>query len=274
MRLPAALLALSFAVRCLAWGADGHRIVGTIASSDLTPAAAAGVRDLLGDQTLADACVWADEIRSDPRYDWVAPLHYINVPVGAMSLDMKRDASGGKQVVTAIATYRATLKDTNRSREERLLALRLLLHFVADIHQPFHVSYAKDKGGNALAVQAFGERSNMHRVWDSDLIRRRLKETTGGWATMSADLRQAITDERRAAWRKSSDAVDWANESLAITRRLYAKAPDAKTGVDDDYWKAWMPTVDERLQAAGVRLAVVLNESFPEPKVPVDAPKP
>lgn len=273
MRLPAALLALSCAAQCLAWGADGHRIVGTIASSDLTPAAAAGVRDLLGEQTLADACVWADEIRSDPRYDWVAPLHYINVPIGATTLDMKRDANGGKQVVTAIATYRATLKDAGKSREERLLALRLLLHFVADIHQPFHVSYAKDKGGNALGVQAFGERSNMHRVWDSDLIRRRLKETTGGWATMSADLRQAITDEQRAAWRKSGDAADWANESLAITRNLYIKAPDSRTGVDEAYWKLWMPTVNERLQTAGVRLAVVLNEAFAQPAPPA-TPKP
>lgn len=266
MHLPATCLALLCAARCLAWGADGHRIVGTIASSDLTPAAAAAVRDLLGDQTLADACVWADEVRSDPRYDWVAPLHYINVPVGATSLEMKRDANDGKQVVSAIATYRATLKDTTKTREERLLALRLLLHFVADIHQPFHVSYAKDKGGNALAVQAFGTRSNMHRVWDTDLIRRRLKDTTGGWATMSADLRQSITDEQRAAWRKSSDPVDWANESLTITRKAYAKPPDEKTGVDDAYWKAWMPTVDTRLQAAGVRLAAVLNEALPEPK--------
>ena len=274
MRALATLLALLASCPCLAWGADGHRIVGTIASSELTPTAAAEVRALLGDQTLADACVWADEIRSDPRYDWVAPLHYINAPLGATSVDMKRDANGGKQVVTAIGTYREMLKNTTQSREERLLALRLLLHFVADIHQPFHVSYAKDKGGNALAVQAFGERSNMHRVWDSDLIRRRLKETTGGWATMSADLRQAITDEQRTAWRKSLDPVDWANESFTITRRLYVRAPDPKTGVDDAYWKAWMPTVDERLQMAGIRLGAVLNESFPEPKVPHAQPKP
>ena len=271
-----ALLATVLATSpCLAWGGDGHRIVGTIASSDLTPATAAAVRDLLGEQTLADACCWADEIRSDKQYDWIKPLHYINVPMGATSIDVQRDAAGGQQVLAAIDRFKAVLADAKRPRQERLQALRLVLHLVADVHQPLHVSYAVDLGGNKLAVTSFGERSNMHRVWDSDLIRRRLKETKGGWATLSADLRQAITPERRETWRKARDSKAWAEESLAITRRLYAEPPDAKEGVNDAYWKAWMPTVEQRLQAAGVRLAVVLNEALDANAPPAqNAPRP
>lgn len=267
----ALLATLLVAGPCLAWGADGHRIIGTIASSDLTPTAAAAVRDLLGEQTLADACCWADEVRSDSRYEWVKPLHYVNVPVGATSVDLKRDAAGGEQVLAAIERYRAVLADAKRPRDERLEALRLLLHFVGDVHQPLHVSYAVDLGGNKLSVRSFGEKSNMHRVWDTDLIRRRLKDTKGGWATMSADLRQAITAERRATWLAQGEPVQWADESLAVTRRLYAEPPDVASGVDDAYWKKWMPTVQERLQAAGVRLAMVLNKTL---DAKVESPEP
>lgn len=263
------LAALLTASPCLAWGGDGHRIVGTIASSDLTPATAVAMRELLGEQTLADACCWADEIRSDSRYDWVKPLHYINVPRGATSIDLPRDAADGQQVLAAIERYRRALADPKRPKEERLEALRLVLHFVADVHQPLHVSYAFDLGGNKLSVTSFGARSNMHRVWDSDLIRRRLKDTQGGWATMSADLRRSITPERREAWRKMRDPKAWADESLVITRKLYAEPPDAAEGVNETYWKAWMPVVEARLQAAGVRLALVLNEAL-DPKGAAD----
>ncbi len=275
MRLIAFLPALLIAGPCLAWGADGHRIVGTIASSDLTPATAAAVRELLDDQTLADACCWADDVRSDRQYDWIKPLHYINVPQGATSVDMARDGAKGEQVVGAIERYRKVLADASQPKERRLEALRLILHLVGDIHQPMHVSYAADLGGNRLAVVSFGSKSNMHRVWDTDLIRRRLKDTKGGWATMSADLRQSITAEQREAWRKAADPRDWADESLAVTRRIYAGPPDAKEGVNDAYWTVWMPVVNQRLQAAGVRLAAVLNAALdPKGEAPTLAPSP
>jgi len=267
MRSASCLLPLLLAARCLAWGGDGHRIVGTIASSDLTPAAAAAMRELLGDETLADACCWADEVRSDRTYDWLKPLHYINVPLGATALDMSRDGAKGEQVVDAIARFRKVLADPSQPKEKRREALRLVLHFVGDIHQPLHVSYAVDLGGNRLSVVSFGAKSNMHRVWDTDLIRRKLKDTKGGWATLSADLRQSITDQQRETWRAVTEPRAWADESLSITRRLYREPPDAKEGVNDAYWQAWMPVVNERLQMAGVRLAAVLNAALdPKPE--------
>jgi len=245
-----------------AWGAEGHRVIGTIASANFDEATAKAVRELLGDETVADACCWADEVRSDRQYDWLKPLHYINVPRRAERLDMTRDALDGQQIVTTIAKYRDVLKDPSKPKEERLLALRLVLHMVGDLHQPLHVSYADDLGGNKLTLTAFGKKSNLHRAWDTDLIRRRLKDTKGGWPVMSADLREAITAEQRAAWTKSLDPLDWANESLVITRKVYANLPKAPGDVDDSYYEQWMPTVNERLQAAGIRLAALLNEAF------------
>jgi S1/P1 Nuclease len=266
LRIPAIIsLSLAAAAPCFAWGGDGHRIVATIATSYLTEDVAKQVHDLLGDQTVADAATWADDMRSDPKYDWIKPYHYIDLPRNAQSVDMKRDGAEGKQVISGILKYREVLRDTSRPKEERLEALRLLFHFVGDVHQPFHVSYTDDKGGNMLSVLAWGKKSNMHRVFDSDLISRRLKDTKGGWATMSADLRNAITDAQRKQWSSAADPVIWANESFSITRQAYSKAPNARTGVDDAYWKEWMPTVNLRLEMAGVRLAALLNDALKAP---------
>jgi len=267
MRHIAAITLLLLARTCFAWGNEGHRIVGAIAAAQLDKQTAKVVAELLDDQTVADAACWADEVRSDRQYDWIKPLHYINVPRGATSVDMQRDGAKGEQVVTSIAKYRDILKDTSRSKAERAEALKLLLHFVGDVHQPMHVSYKEDLGGNKLTVTSFGKKSNMHKVWDTDLIQRRLRDTKGGWATMSADLRQAITDDQRKTWAAGTNPVDWANESFAITVQLYAKAP-GNDGVNDDYYKQWSPTLNARLQAAGVRLGALLNDTLKAPAAP------
>jgi len=250
---------LTTVTSAFAWGNEGHRVIGTIASANFDEATAKAVRDLLGEESMAEACCWADEVRSDRQYDWIKPLHYINAPRSAERIDMSRDGLDGQQIISTIIKYREVLADRTKSKEERLLALRLVAHMVGDIHQPLHVSYKDDLGGNKLTLKAFGKKSNLHRAWDTDLIQRRLKDTKGGWPVMSADLRQAITDEQRAAWMKSLEPIVWANESLAITRRVYANMPKAPGDVDDGYYAEWMPTVNERLQAAGIRLAAVLN---------------
>ncbi len=257
-----AIAASAACTPCLAWGEDGHKIVATIGTAMLTEDAQKALRELLGDESVADAAVWADQIRSDPQYDWITPLHYINVPRNATSLDMARDGNGGVQVVSSILKYRDILKDTTKSQDERRLALRLLIHFVGDVHQPFHVSYKDDLGGNKLTVQAFGKKSNMHKVWDSELIRRRLNDTKGGWATMSADLRQSVTAEQLKKWTASGDPAVWANEAFSITRMLYRDAPDPTTGVDDAYFQRWQPTLNECLQVGGVRLGTLLNDAL------------
>lgn len=263
--LLAALALLLGSPQAFAWGGEGHRIIGTIATSFMDEAVLKEVRELLGEMTIADACVWADEIRSDPRYDWVKPLHYINVPRSAERINLDRDGENGQQVVSAIVKYRDVLKDRSRPREERVEALKLVMHFVGDVHQPLHVSYKDDLGGNKLSLNAFGRKSNLHRAWDTDLIQRRLKGTKGGWATMSADLRQSIKPEQQRQWSASLDPIVWANESLTITRRIYRDLPKPPNDIDDAYFERWMPTVNERLQAAGVRLAALLDSALRPP---------
>jgi len=159
----------------VAWGPDGHKITATIATANLTPQAQAGVRALLGGQTLADVSTWADEIKSNPKYRWADRLHYANVELGSKAFTLSRDCQGDKCVVAAILKYAHVLREPKADRAAKAEALRFLTHFVADVHQPLHVSHAHDKGGNDVKVFFFNQNTDLHKVWDSLLIRRAKK---------------------------------------------------------------------------------------------------
>lgn len=246
---------------CRAWGPDGHRIIGDIAMKHLRPAAKRAVAELLGDQSLADACNWADEIRKNPAYDWAKPLHYINVPKGALIVDLNRDCPEGNCVVSAIRRYSMVLRDPRAPREQRVEALKFLIHFVGDVHQPLHVSYAEDRGGNTVRVTFCGQPDwNFHSVWDDAMIKRRM---VGDREAMTKRIEASISNSDVIRWQRATDPREWANESLAITRRLYRELP-ADHVLDEKYFQHNIDTVEDRLAAAGVRLAATLNSLFPE----------
>jgi len=289
------LLAM-IATPCFGWGPDGHRIVGAIAMTYLTEKTKAAIHDLLGEQSLPDACNWADELRSDSSYDWAKPLHYINVPRGVTKVDLERDCKSEKCVLGAIKKYEAMLRDKQAPREQRVEALKFLVHFIGDVHQPMHVSYEDDQGGNKVSVSgawlpvnqsgdpAKQRKWNLHSVWDSGLIEHRM---AGDRDKMIQDIRRRITDRKLALWRKSKNAVDWANESLAITIKLYQLLP-ANGQLDESYYRRNIGITEDRLAAAGVRVAAMLNDIFDDAPasppnanplsrpqaVPQDTPKP
>ena len=121
------VLVLLLAAPCLGWGADGHRIVGEIASHHLTPEARAGVQVLLGDQSLADVGTWADEVRSQPEYQWTRPLHYANVKPEGTEFDLNRDCPEEGCVVSAIIRFTEVLQDREASTAEKTEALNFVL---------------------------------------------------------------------------------------------------------------------------------------------------
>ena len=131
---------------CFGWGRDGHRIVGEIATHHLPPEAKAGVLALLGDHTLIDVGSWADEVRSQSAYRWSAPLHYANVEPGNEEFNLERDCPEKGCVVSAIIKYTKVRGDRDAGTADRTEALKFLVHFVEDIHQPMHVSHARDRG--------------------------------------------------------------------------------------------------------------------------------
>lgn len=249
------------------WGADGHRIVGAIASSYLTEEAKATVTDLLGEESLAKTSTWADEIKSDESYNWAYRLHFINLPMDAETVDMARDCVEGECVVAAINKYSAIMADPKEEREKRIEALKFLVHFVGDIHQPLHVSYADNLGGNTVKVSWFGKTNdtgpfgdfewNLHGVWDFGFISRR---TGNDWVALAIRIRADINDPQLINWCSTRDPQEWANESYYITRQIFEGLPENKI-LGKEFYEKHITTVETRLATAGARLAALLNRS-------------
>jgi hypothetical protein len=254
-----AFATFAIALPCFAWGPDGHRIIADIAELYLTPQAKAAIKDLLGDQSLADVSDWADKIRDQPQYEWTKPLHYINAPRSATKVNLERDCGHDKCVVAAINKNAEVLRDPKSTRDQRIESLKFLVHYVGDVHQPLHVSYEDDKGGNFVKVTWMGDATwNFHSVWDSALIKKRMNDDR---LAMTKAIEASITGKDLRTWRQSTNPVAWANESLTITRRLYKNLP-ADRQLDVAYYNANISTVETQLAVAGVRLAAMLNDIF------------
>ena len=239
------------------WGRLGHRAAARLAEERLTPKALAAVRDLLEPgETLADASTWADEIRRDRRE--TAPWHYVNVPITEDHYDPKYCPPEGC-VISAIKDQHAILKDPSAPKEKRREALRYLVHFVEDMHQPVHVGHRDDKGGNDLQVQFFDRGSNLHRVWDSGVIEHHDKDESA-WVK---EIEALATPENAALWDKG-EVEDWADESLLYARAAYLDG-NLKSGakLDQAYEDLALPIARKRLAQAGVRIAAMLNATFP-----------
>src|SRR5919205_654331 len=157
----------------MAWGILGHRIVGQIADSYLTPTARIEIQKILGNESIAIASNWADFIKSDTAYRYLNTWHYIDFENNIATLPalqgyLKKDTA--TDAYTKLNFLVTELKKKNLPQDKKLMYLRLVIHIVGDLHQPLHVSPKGDTGGNDIKVQWFGQTSNLHRVWDEQLI--------------------------------------------------------------------------------------------------------
>ena len=236
-----------------AFGRTGHRVIGRIAERHLTPAAKRAVQALLGRVNLAQVSTYPDEIRSDPRFSHAAPWHYVNIEDGKTYETSKKNPQG--DAVEAMARFTATLRSPSASNERKIEALKWIVHLVGDIHQPLHVGRSKDRGGNAIDAMWFGDKTNLHTVWDSKMI----DSTQLGFSEL-ADFIDTATDKQVAMW-QSSTVLEWVRESFDHRERAYT-VPDPTTRGSYRYSYKHLPLVKLRLSQAGVRLAGLLNEIF------------
>ena len=192
---------------------------------------------------MASVSTWADDVRRPAT----APLHYVNLPEDDCNYVRARDCANGRCVVEAINNQIAVLK-SSAPDTERLAALKWLIHLVGDVHQPLHVGLAADKGGNLFQVRAFRRGSNLHAVWDSELIRRR----AGGLS----QLLQDTASPSPAASRPPAPEV-WASDSCRL-RRDPEFYPSSRK-VDQHYAARLDAALVKQLSIAGQRLAETLN---------------
>lgn len=256
----------AFAPPASAWSARGHRLVGQLAERDLTPVARAEVDRLLAgepDPTLAGVSVWADEVRgSDPVLGRrSAPWHYVNVRSPDCAYEAARDCAGGDCVVEAIRVQTAILADRARPLAERRQALKFVVHFIGDVHQPLHAGNRDDKGGNVVQVRVptadGGDKgSNLHALWDSGLMEQTGLDEDAYLARLHA-LSLAVDIPRRAL---PPQGAAWAEQSCRISTRPGLYPPT--TRIDADYVAQWTPLVDDQLRRAGAHLAQVLNAAL------------
>ncbi len=239
----------------LAFGPDGHRIIGELAQRQLSPVALAEIRRLLGDDAdagLAGVSNWADEIREQPAWRYTSRWHYLNFPRGSCRYDAERDCRDGRCIVTAIDAQAAILAERARDDEQRAQALRFLVHFVADIHQPLHAGHGDDRGGNTFQIFHMGRGSNLHALWDGGILR----SAQRGWSEQVTRLqgRAAGVDIR---WSPQA-AARWAEESCRLidSAGLYPARPGR---LPDGYVERQYPVLEQQLVIAGARLAALLD---------------
>jgi hypothetical protein len=242
----------------MAWGVLGHRITGEIAKQYLSAKAKTEIRKILGNESIGMSGNWADFIKSDSTYRYLNNWHYINLDSGLSRQDilslLKSDTSSN--VYTRINFLVNELKTKKLSPETKRMYLRLLIHFVGDLHQPLHVGRREDEGGNRVKVAWFGTPTNLHAVWDEYLINFQQLSYTEYTAAINY-----TTLQQRQAWQKQP-LSEWVVESYTIAQTLYAEITQPDQRLRYDYNFRHIATVNDRLLKGGVRLAGLLNSIF------------
>ena len=235
------------------WGSTGHRVIGIVAQNHLTPKAAKQVNAILGGMSLAFVSTYADEIRSDNQYNHLAPWHYVNLDPNTRYSQALKNPKG--DIVTAIQTCIEILKTPTSSQEDKAFYLKLLVHFVGDIHQPLHVGRKEDKGGNSIDLFWFGKRTNLHRLWDTNLI----EHYNMSFTELAANLPKPSPAQKAAIM--TAPLLDWLDQSQDLANVIYDTTPKG-AGLGYVYHYQNFETVRKQLLAAGLRLAATLNAIF------------
>ena len=228
-----------------AWGPQGHRVAGAITWTYLSLEGRAAVATILGDQTLADASTWPDRMRSNPSPFWqetAGPYHYVTVPRGQQYADVAAPAQG--DAITALREFSQTLQRPGAALVERQLALRFAVHIIQDLHQPLHVGNGEDRGGTRTWVKLHGKPTNLHRIWDTDILRAGNRSDVGWMRHL-----HMTGEQLRAAWQPDPEV--WIKESAELRDRIYPK----RAHLDDEYLQTWLPAVEDRVALAAVRCA-------------------
>jgi hypothetical protein len=235
------------------WGKTGHRVVGEVAEMYLHRKARKTVRKILHGRSVASVSNYADDIKSDTLYRKYYPWHYVNYPADKKYGEESPSDEG--DIVMAIEVCKQKLKARDTPEEGREFYLKMLIHFIGDLHQPLHAGWEENRGGNDIEVKWFGDQSNLHRVWDSDLI-----EHFGmSYTELARDLPVISKEERKQL--QAGDVYDWVEESHQLATGIYHSVnPGDRLGYRYKY--LYWSTLERQLQKGGVRLAAVLNEIF------------
>jgi hypothetical protein len=282
-------LCLALPNSAFAWGDDGHKTVALIAQQCLTSttkktvdAMLAADSDSLTPHDFASEATWADKYRDEnnrhDHYQETQNWHFTDIEIdspdlttacfGRPPLPSNTLASNGPPTACAVdkvKQFGAELADRATDTEERLMALKFVLHFVGDLHQPLHSSDHKDYGGNQIKVTVDGfthtKKDELHGFWDNQFVDAIAKPPT----TLAKELLAEVTPAQAAAWAQGTPD-DWAMEAFQLGKDdAYGNPPLSKATpqhIDAAYVTKAEQDVRLQLKRAGIRLAFLLNDKL------------
>ncbi|KAF4668808.1 hypothetical protein FOL47_002856 [Perkinsus chesapeaki] len=277
----------------LAWGSDGHAVVAQLSQDRIKDETQDAIDDIMGKGVpMTDYSSWADEIRSYDEWKWSGPLHYVNTP--DCKLNYARDCPDDFCVAGALKNYSRRLVDTSLPLQQREEALKFIVHFAGDAHQPIHAGKPEDRGGNAIRVSlgfARHQETNLHSTWDSALLyelqgRGRRAPDEPYWAITE----EAVSEELAEGGRYASDVQAWIEDcekygldacidtwldetAKAACDYSYKHVNGSAVRNNDylpmEYYESRIEVVKEQLAKGGVRLTWLLDYVF----VGINAPR-
>jgi len=246
---------LSTALTSFPWGQKGHDTVAYIAECHLTPEAKAVAENLLDGKSIVYFANWMDNASHTEQYAYTKTWHYKNIDADETFAEAKINDKG--DIVTALTEQILILSDTTKSKEDRSLALKMVVHFMGDIHQPMHLGHQTDLGGNRHEVRYFKSPTNLHTVWDSRLVESSHKWSYTEW---QQQIDRATTQDAAAILSLTTPA-EWAEETYVICKEVYDKTP-VDTNIEYSYIADWTPVIEQQFLRGGLRLANVLNKAL------------
>ena len=234
--------------KTFAWGKQGHALVAEVAFNYMDENTKKEVLKYLDGMTIEDAANWMDDIKKDHSYDYMGAYHYVNFDNGATV----EENEGANIIYQLDITIKALQNKKNLSKEEINTKIKILFHLMGDLHQPLHVGYGEDKGGNSIQINYNFKGTNLHAFWDFGII-----ESKNISLAECLTAKKYSKNEIRAL--QDINVVKWATDSRAYLPIIY------RTGgskINDDYVDASVPIIESQILKAGIRLAGVLNVVF------------
>lgn len=245
------LLSLT-ATQAFAWGQLGHYLIGYMAEKQLSKSTRKKIEKVLYPMSLGRSGTWMDEIRSDKSYDYATSWHYLTSEKGEYDPKLQENTGDAYE---AIQRLKEELKQGVLSTKEEAEKLKMLIHMVEDIHQPLHVGTGTDRGGNDVKLEYFGQPTNLHAVWDSGMIDRQGMSYTEIGEELYRRLNPEVISKYRAATMQN-----WLEEAVSYRPMVYNLPENGKISYQYGYEN--YPIAEERMLAASVRLAQILEEIY------------
>ncbi|WP_339698492.1 S1/P1 nuclease [Algoriphagus aquimarinus] len=240
------------ATQTFAWGQLGHYLIGYMTEMQLKRSVRKKVEKVLYPMSVGRSGTWMDEIKSDHAFDYAYSWHYMTSISG--EYDESIQEKGGN-VYAEINRIKKELKAGNLDSQKEAEMLKMLIHLVEDIHQPLHVGTGEDKGGNDVKLEYFGKPTNLHAVWDSGILDGKAMSYTEIGDELSRRVKKDLIKKYRAGTMQ-----DWLAEAVAARSSVYDLPESMK--ISYAYGYNYTPLLEERLIAASVRLAQILEEIY------------